>query len=170
MSESSFGLLLECLKKNLEIHLHIIWGTLALQIAAIGWFLSSEAARTFIAEQNGIRAVGMVAIIVIAIIHFCLLYGTYRASEALATRIARNEYYQSLAADSSATVGFWRIDRVRMVLRGLFTFTLFVSLVYLVFRCSPPALLKDAKGAEQGKGRACCPSEPIEFGITTNGF
>lgn len=135
-AKTTFDLLVDCLGKNKEIHLHIIWGTLALQIAAIGWFLSSGSARSLIAAHRDVRIIGVVIVTLIAVIHFGLLIGTCRESDVLYARITENAYYKSMPDELSAIVDFWRIGKWKAVMRGVFTLSLFGSLNYLIYSCS----------------------------------
>ena len=49
-----FDLLLNSLKDNKTVHLNIIWSTMGLQLGAIGWLVTSENAREYLAMNKKI--------------------------------------------------------------------------------------------------------------------
>jgi len=102
-----FNLLLQALKKNKEIHLNIVWGTLAFQVAAIGWLITSEQARGLFGLDNTLGIVGTIAVVMLALAHYVMLYDTYAQSEKLAAAMESNEYFQKVLLNETLTFSYF---------------------------------------------------------------
>ena len=130
-----FNLLLQALKKNKEIHLNIVWGTLAFQVAAIGWLITSEQARDLFGSKNTLRIVGTIAVVMLALAHYGMLYDTYDQSEKLVDAMESNEYFQKVLLNERLTFSSFQIDQIKPIVRGIFTLVLFGVLIFTFWYC-----------------------------------
>lgn len=74
--------IIEALKIHLAEYLRTVWKTFAALMLSIGWLLSSESTRTFIAGDDLIKYGMLVILVCMALFHLSSLFNLYKKSAA----------------------------------------------------------------------------------------
>ena len=126
-----FDLLLTSLKDNKTIHLHIIWSTMSLQIVAIGWLVTSENARAYLAKNKKVIWFSLLAIVVLLVAHIGMIYESFRVTEGLVNAIRSNAFFQE-CLKIEQVYSLYSIKLATVLIRLLFTSVLFAILTILI--------------------------------------
>jgi len=77
------ALMISLLAKNFDTHMNIIWATIALLLAAIGWVITSLEARRYLAGSWLNKVVSLIVLTTMLLMHYYLLWITQQQSAAL---------------------------------------------------------------------------------------
>ncbi|MFA0811838.1 hypothetical protein [Microbulbifer epialgicus] len=146
--ELVFQLLFKALENNKSIHLNIVWATIGLQVAAIGWLISSEQARNFISHAKRLKVASLSTILIIAFAHYFMIFDTVTTSSEVIRAIEENHHFIALSENSPNILSYYSLNTNKVIARAAFTFILFFYLCVLV--CTAKNITKRSSG----RGRA----------------
>jgi len=140
----AFNLIIKLLEKNYDTHLNIIWATIGLLLATIGWILTSKEAKEYISQDTFVKKITMFSITFMALFHYFLLFKTQFTSNTLIEKL------KFLLSDTSEKLIFdgnhifiYEITISDLIIRSLVTLTLFIVLIILVYRCTAQKAYSD---------------------------
>ena len=80
-------LIISLLSKNYDTHMNIVWATIALLLASIGWIITSSEARNYLTSYKFSKTVSLVVIVAIAVIHYSILWESMETSKILTAEL-----------------------------------------------------------------------------------
>ncbi|MFA8436929.1 MAG: hypothetical protein ACEPOZ_20670 [Marinifilaceae bacterium] len=129
----AFDLLFNGLKHNYDAYFTNVYTTLATIVLAIGWILTSKAAREFLSQNLIIRKVAIMGIVAITIIHFAnLIYMSFKSDQIkdqldlytqLVLEVKESNLYDMYHID-------WYYPTISCILNGI----LFTILIFIIIR------------------------------------
>lgn len=131
VGKEAFEFLLGALKDNKSVHLNIIWSTMGFQIAALGWLVTSENARSYLAKHKKIAIAALFAIGILLIGHLSMVINNLKVSQGLVVAIRNNPFFQS-CLQTSNILDSYSLNAGTVVIRLLFTIVLFSVLSMLL--------------------------------------
>jgi len=131
LGKETFELLLNSLKDNKTVHLNIIWSTMGLQLAAIGWLVTSENAREYLAMNKKIIRFLLLAVVFLFFAHILMIIDTFTASERLAKAITENAFYTKFI-NNQETFKLYSLNGLTVLVRLSFTTILYIVLAFLI--------------------------------------
>ncbi len=123
--DSQMNLYVNLLEKNFDTHMNIIWASVGLLLAAIGWLITSTEARNFL-SFSPINIASRIVIILAAIIHYVLLWVTYNNSKQLYN--SASKYFHFIDEE----LFFYKLPFGICIFRAAISFVLFAYLYFLV--------------------------------------
>ncbi|MEB3189868.1 MAG: hypothetical protein VKL42_05955 [Snowella sp.] len=126
-----FELLLTSLKDNKTVHINIIWSTMGLQIAAIGWLLTSGDTRQYLAKHKKIVWLSLFAIGILLAAHIGMVYDSFYVSEGLVKEIRENVFFLE-CIEKEKYLSAYRLNGGTVGIRLFFTLILFAVLATLI--------------------------------------
>lgn len=132
LGKETFDLLLNSLKENRSAHLYIIWTTMSLQLGAIGWLVTSENARAYLAKNKKIIWFLLTAIGFLVFAHISMIIDGFKVSEELVKAIEKNSFYSECINKEEKIFELYKLKSSSVLLRGIFTTTLFGVLAFFI--------------------------------------
>ncbi len=136
-SITDFDLLIKLLEKNYDTHLNIVWAATGLLLATIGWLLTSKDARGYISHDVTAKRVVIFSIILMASLHYVLLFKTQVTSKAIMAELIPllSDASKKLITEGN-NILIYEITSSDLIARSLVTLSLFLVLMTLVYRCN----------------------------------
>jgi len=75
-----FKLLMDASKTTQAVYLNNFWATMGAYLVAFGWLLTSIEARNFLQNNNAIRVISKITVILIFIVHVSVLFNAWYES------------------------------------------------------------------------------------------
>ena len=126
-------MLIDAAKQNLQSFMHNVWTALGSVMVAIGWILTSEAARDFILNHSPLKSILICIIFTFIIVHVAVIFWHKRKSEQLLHMLINIEFVKSNKIEQSY-LEIYCIPKSWIYVTALMNGALLLVSIYLIFR------------------------------------
>jgi|SRR5690349_4001569 len=130
-SRFRFAELRDALRVNFEIHVRNVWTTLGFLFVGIGWIITSEAARQFLAQSPMLRRLVVSFVAFAGFCHAYMVLHQYSKSSEMLVLIKENEYAKAAHLNEVSYLSF-SLSPDFMILSLLLDEALFLLLASLI--------------------------------------
>ena len=132
MNNELFSILIDAAKNNYQSFMHNVWTALGSAMVAIGWILTSEAAREFICNHSPLKWILIGIISVFIIVHVAVIRWHKRKSEQLLHMLSSMEFVKSNKIEQGH-LEIYCIPKYWIYVTSLMNTALLLVLMYLIF-------------------------------------